>query len=661
MENLIKRMEELVKLLNKYAKAYYENDDMLVTDAEYDELYDELLKLEKETGTVLYDSPTVRVGGEPLKKFENHRHITRLWSMDKCKTTDELYAWETRIKKILSAYEEETGETLPVVEYTLEYKFDGLTVNLTYDEGHLVQAATRGNGVTGEAILPQVKTIRSIPLTIPFDGLMEVNGEGIMRLSVLEKYNETADEPLKNARNAAAGALRNLDPKVTAQRRLDVFFYQINTIRGANITNHDDMRKFIARMGIPMSGYYKTFRSIDELAKELESVESTLGRLDFLADGMVIKVSDYRLREILGYTNRFPRWAMAYKFKAQEVSTRLLAVDWQVGRTGRMTPVAKLEPCDIGGVTVSRATLNNYGDILKKKVRVGIDVIIRRSNDVIPEIMGVLDESDTSGTDIVPPANCPECGHEVVEVGANLFCPNSLSCPAQVVNKIAHYVSRNAMDIETLSEKTAQTLYEKLGLKTISDLYKLKKEDLLGLDGFKEKKEQNILDAIEERKNISLSRFIYALGIPNVGQKTAEDLANHFKTLEGVMAAEMETLVGIRDIGEVVAQSIVDFFGDEYNKKTISELLEAGVTPMGPVENESSIFEGRTFVLTGTLEGMTRDEAGDIIKKNGGKVSSSVSKNTDFVLAGENAGSKLTKAQDLGVKIINLDEFKEML
>ena len=661
MENDIKKMGELIGLLNKYAKSYYEHDDMLVTDAEYDRLYDELLEMEKATGTVLGDSPTNRVGGEPLKKFENHRHITRLWSMDKCKTTDELYAWETRIKKILDAYMEESGETLPAIKYTLEYKFDGLTVNLTYDGGRLVQAATRGNGVTGEAILPQVKTIRTIPLTIPFGGLMEVNGEGIMRLSVLEKYNEAADDPLKNARNAAAGALRNLDPKVTAQRNLDVFFYQINTLRGATVANHGEMRKFISDMGLPMNDYYKTFDTIDELAAELERAESTLGKLDFLSDGMVIKVSDYRLREILGYTNRFPRWAMAYKFKAQEVSTKLLAVDWQVGRTGRLTPVAKLEPCDIGGVTVSRATLNNYGDIIKKKVRIGSEVIIRRSNDVIPEIMGVLDERDTSGEEIFPPANCPECGHTVEEVGAHLYCPNSLSCPAQVVNKIAHYVSRNAMDIETLSGKTAQTLYENLGLKSLSDLYKLKKEDLLGLEGFKDKKAQNILDAIEEKKQISLSRFIYALGIPNIGQKTAEDLAKNFKTLDAVMAADEETLTAIRDIGGVVAQSIVDFFGDEYNKKTIAELLGAGVTPIGPAANESSIFEGKTFVLTGTLEGMTRDETGGIIKKNGGKVSSSVSKNTDFVLAGENAGSKLTKARDLGVKVINLEEFREML
>jgi DNA ligase (NAD+) len=490
---------------------------------------------------------------------------------------------------------------------------------------------------------------------------MEVQGEGIIRLSVLSKYNETADEPLKNARNGAAGALRNLDPKITAKRKLDAFFYQINTIEGKEISDHIQMMEFIREQGLPASDYYKIFNDIESLSEEILASEDKLATLDFLADGMVVKVTDYRLRGILGYTNRFPRWAMAYKFKAQEVSTKLLAVDWQVGRTGRLTPVAKLEPCDIGGVTVSRATLNNYGDILKKKVRVGLDVIIRRSNDVIPEIMGVLDETDTSGEEIIPPENCPECGHPIEEVGAHLYCPNSLSCPAQVVNKIAHYVSRNAMDIETLSGKTAQTLYENLGLKSLSDLYRLEKEDLLELDGFKEKKAQNILDAIEERKQIDLSRFIYALGIPNVGQKTAEDLAKNFKTLDAVMSADEEMLTAIRDIGGIVARSIVDFFEDEYNRKTIAELLEAGVTPIGPKANDSNIFEGMTFVLTGTLPGMTREEAAEIIKNNGGKVSSSVSKKTDYVLAGENAGSKLTKAQSLGVKVINLDEFEEML
>lgn len=661
MENINKKMGELIKLLNKYAKEYYEHDSPLVTDAQYDTLYDELLELEKTTGTVLDDSPTNRVGGEPLKKFQSHRHITRLWSMDKCKNVEDLYAWGNRINKILDAYKAESEETLPEVKYTLEYKFDGLKVNLTYEGGRLIQAATRGNGIVGEAILQQVKTIRSIPLIIDFDGLMEISGEGIMRLSVLKKYNETAENPLKNARNAAAGALRNLDPKVTAKRKLDIFFYQITTLEGKSVSNHDEMREFICKMGIPTNDYYKIFDSIDSLAIEIDKIESIINNLDFLADGLVITVANYRLREILGNTNRFPRWSMAYKFKAQEVSTKLLDVTWQVGRTGRLTPVAELEPCDIGGVTVSRATLNNYGDIQKKKVKIGLDVIIRRSNDVIPEIMGVLDEADTSGKEIMLPSSCPECGHEAQEIGAHLFCPNSLSCPAQVVNKIAHYVSRNAMDIETLSGKTAQTLHDNLGLKSLSDLYKLKKEDMLALDGFKEKKAQNILDAIEEKKKIDLSRFIYALGIPNVGQKTAEDLAKNFKTLDGIMKADEETLVAIRDIGEKVAHSIVKFFEDEATKKTIEELISFGVTPIGPAENESNIFEGKTFVLTGTLDSMSRSEAGEIVKKNGGKVSSSVSKNTDYVLAGENAGSKLTKAQGLGVKVINIDEFKEML
>ncbi|MCK5129818.1 MAG: NAD-dependent DNA ligase LigA [Clostridiales bacterium] len=653
-------MEELSKLLNEYAKAYYEQDKMIVTDAQYDALFDELISLEKETGIILDSSPTNRVGGEPLKKFESHKHMTRLMSLDKCKSTEELLSWEKRIKKIINDYEVQEGEKLPQIQYSLEYKFDGITINLTYQDGKLVQAATRGNGITGEAILPQVKSIYTIPLVVDFAGLMEVRGEGIMKLSTLKKYNETAKDPLKNARNGAAGALRNLDPKVTKSRHLDAFFYQITTIEGLEIANHDDMRAFISDMNLPMNDYYKAFDSIEDLAQEIVKVEDKIPKLDYLVDGMVIKVVDHRLRDILGATNRFPRWAMAYKFEAQEVSTKLLSVTWQVGRTGRLTPVAELEACDVGGVTVKRATLNNFGDMLRKKVKIGSNVILRRSNDVIPEIMGVLDD-ENYGEQIPIITNCPACNHEVKEVGAHLYCPNSLSCPAQVVSKIAHYASRDAMDIETLSEKTAQTLHDELGLAKLSDLYNLKKEELLQLDGFKEKKAQNIIDAIEDKKQVELGRFIYALGISNVGKKTAYDLAEYYMSLDNLMNATHEELVGIRDVGDIVAQSVIDFVQDEETIRTIKQLQTSGVNPIEIQKKQSSIFEGKTFVITGTLDGMTRREVGDIIKQNGGDVSSSVSKNTDYLLAGENAGSKLTKAQSLEVTIITLDEFKDML
>lgn len=658
--NDIERMTELSHLLNEYASAYYYKDKLLVTDEEYDKLYDELLALEKKTGKVLDISPTTRVGAEPLTKFESHKHITKLLSLDKCKTPDELFSWEKRIKKIIDEHKDRTGEDLNELKYSLEYKFDGLTVNLTYDGGKLVQAATRGNGVVGEAILPQVKTIDAIPLTIEFNGLMEVQGEGIMRLSVLEKYNQTAKEPLKNARNGVAGALRNLDPKVTRSRRLDAFFYQITTIDGKTIDNHDQMMDFIRDMRLPVNKYLKFFNSIDGIVDELKKVESTIPDLDYLADGMVIKVTDYRLREILGYTNRFPRWSMAFKFKPQETSTKLLEVTWQVGRTGRLTPVAELETCDIGGVSIKRATLNNFNDILRKKVKVGSNVIIRRSNDVIPEIMGVLDDA-TDGEEITKIENCPACGHEVQEVGAHLYCPNSLACPAQVVSKIAHYASRDAMDIETLSEKTAQSLHDNLGLGKLSDLYNLTIEDLLALDGFKEKKAQNIINAIDDKKEIALSRFIYALGIPNVGKKTAHDLSDTLKSLENIMKANVESLLEIRDIGGIVAQSIVDFFSDDGTRETIDELLAKGVHPLPPEENISQSLESKTFVITGTLEGISRRDAGELVKKNGGKVASSVSKKTDYLLAGEKAGSKLEKAQQLGVQVISLDKFMDMI
>ena len=655
----IEQMTELSLRLNEYAKLYYEQDKIAVTDAEYDKLFDELTALERKNSLVLDISPTNRVGGEPLAKFENHRHITRLMSFDKCKTKNELKNWEKRIKKIIAVHVSDTGEKVEPVKYVLEYKFDGLAISLTYQNGKLIQAATRGNGMVGEAILPQVKTIYSIPLKIKFTGLMELQGESIMKLSTLKKYNETAKEPLKNARNAAAGALRNLNPKITKSRKLDAFFYQISTLEGKEINNHNEMMQFMKEMNFKINDYYKTFDNIDDIVKELDEAESTIPQLDFLVDGMVIKVIDYRLREILGYTNRFPRWAIAYKFRPQETSTKLLDVTWQVGRTGRLTPVAELETCDIGGVSIRRATLNNYSDIIRKKVKIGSDVIIRRSNDVIPEIMGVLDNNE-SGDEIEKIEKCPACAHDVQEVGAHLYCLNSLACPAQVVSKIAHYASRDAMDIETLSEKTAQALHGKLGLKKLSDLYKLTKEDLLKLDGFKDKKAQNVINAIEAKKDIELGRFIYALGISNIGKKTADDLAQNYKTLDSLMNADIDNLLKIRDIGGVAAKSIIDFFNDEQTRNTIIKLLEMGVKPKSMNENKSRKLASKTFVLTGTLS-ISRRQASDIIKKNGGNISSSVSKNTDFLLAGENAGSKLAKAQELDVKIITLDDLMKLI
>lgn len=646
------RMQELVKRLNETAHAYYVLGEPVISDMQWDAMYDELTNLEKETGTVLPDSPTHRVGGEPLKGFEQHRHITRLWSMDKVQTIDALQDWIRRTEKLAGR-----GD-LP---YFVEYKFDGLTLNLTYREGQLVQAATRGNGEVGEAILPQAKTVRAVPLTIPYQGLLEVQGECIMRLSVLEQYNKTAKEPLKNARNAAAGALRNLDPAVTAARRLDAFFYQVGTIENPPYHTQPGMLEFLRKNGFPVSPYLGEPKNAEELVACIRHIEEIRNTLDFLIDGVVIKVGDFALRERMGFTEKFPRWAVAYKFEAEESVTTLRKVTWELGRTGKLTPLAHLEPVDFYGVTVRKATLNNWGDIQRKRVALGAPVWIRRSNDVIPEIMGRVGEPGPGEKPIVKPDHCPACGAPLVERGAHLFCMNRVSCRPQAVARLSHFASRNAMDIEGFSEKTAGQVYDQMNVRDPADLYTLTMEQALSLEGFKEKKAGNLLAALEKSKSCPLDAFLFALGIPNVGRKTARDLAQAFGTLEKVEQATEEELTAIQDVGEIVAQSITEFFSFAENKFMIDRLLAAGVHPHAAAGPSEGPLTGMTVVVTGTLPSLSREEAEELIRQNGGKASSSVSKKTTFVLAGEAAGSKLTKAQALGIPILDEAAFRQKL
>ena len=646
------RMQELVKRLNETAHAYYVLGEPVISDMQWDAMYDELTNLEKETGTVLPDSPTHRVGGEPLKGFEQHRHITRLWIIDKVQTMDALQDWIRRTEKLAGR-----GD-LP---YFVEYKFDGLTLNLTYREGQLVQAATRGNGEVGEAILPQAKTVRAVPLTIPYQGLLEVQGECIMRLSVLEQYNKTAKEPLKNARNAAAGALRNLDPAVTAARRLDAFFYQVGTIENPPYHTQPGMLEFLRKNGFPVSPYLGEPKNAEELVACIRHIEEIRNTLDFLIDGVVIKVGDFALRERMGFTEKFPRWAVAYKFEAEESVTTLRKVTWELGRTGKLTPLAHLEPVDFYGVTVRKATLNNWGDIQRKRVALGAPVWIRRSNDVIPEIMGRVGEPGPGEKPIVKPDHCPACGAPLVERGAHLFCMNRVSCRPQAVARLSHFASRNAMDIEGFSEKTAGQVYDQMNVRDPADLYTLTMEQALSLEGFKEKKAGNLLAALEKSKSCPLDAFLFALGIPNVGRKTARDLAQAFGTLEKVEQATEEELTAIQDVGEIVAQSITEFFSFAENKLMIDRLLAAGVHPHAAAGPSEGPLTGMTVVVTGTLPSLSREEAEELIRQNGGKASSSVSKKTTFVLAGEAAGSKLTKAQALGIPILDEAAFRQKL
>ncbi len=638
------RMKELVKLLNKYAYQYYVLDEPTVADVQYDALYNELSVLEKETGIVLPDSPTRKIGGDPIKEFAPHKHIKKLYSLDKCNSYDELREWSEKIKKVA-----------PDAVYTLEYKLDGLTLCLTYENGYFKGAATRGNGEVGEDVTAQVSTIKSIPLSVPYKGVFEAQGEGIMRLSALKKYNETAAEPLKNARNGVAGAIRNLDPKVTASRNLDIIFYNVNYIEDENIASQRENIDFLKRNSFKTDMLFVT-SDIEEIIKKIDSVDRK--SLDFLIDGMVIKVDDLALRERLGYTDKFPRWAIAYKFEAEETTTILEDVQWNVGRTGKLTPLAILEPVELCGATIRRATLNNYDDIQRKKVKIGSRVFIRRSNDVIPEILGVSE--DNGGKEIPVPTVCPACGSDLVRDGAHIYCPNEGDCPPQIIGRLTHFVEKDCMDIRGVSEKSIEGLHEKLGVRFPTDLYSLTRDDLARLDGFKDKKIDNFLASVEKSKSVPLDRFINALGIENIGKKSARDLAERFGSISELMKADEATLVEVDEIGDIVAESITSYFGK--HGWLIEKFKEIGIDPkFNVVKPTGGVLTGKKLVLTGTLPTLTRTEATELIEKAGGTTSSSVSKSTDYVLAGENAGSKLDKARSLGVKIITENELLAMI
>ena len=615
--NDLQRMRELIVKLNEASRRYYDQNESDISDDEWDAMYAELRGLEEKTGERMADSPTRRVGGAVMEGFEQHRHIARLWSMDKAQSEEEILAWAQRCEK-------QTNDAggLPKNSYCVEYKLDGLTVNLTYDGGKLVQAATRGNGEIGEAILPQAMTIRTIPLTIPFTGRMEVQGEGIMRLSELKKYNETAAEPLKNARNAAAGALRNLDPQVTASRHLDAFFYQIGYIEGRSFETQQDMLAFMKENGLNISPFVCPAQTIEEALEAVHEIEQKRETLDFLIDGATIKITDMRTREVLGTTDKFPRWSIAFKFPAQETVTKLLKITWEVGRTGKLTPLAHLSPVDICGVTVKRATLNNYDDICRKRVRIGSEVWVRRSNDVIPEIMGVVwdGEGEAPETDIQPPTVCPACGGKLVKLredGVHLFCLNRTSCRPQAIARMAHFASRQGMDIETFSTRTAGLFYDELGVRSAADLYHLDREKLVALKGFGEKKAEKLFAELEKSKDCELDAFLFAIGIPNIGKKTAYDLMAHFGTLEALMGASEQELVDVEDVGGIVAASITEYFADEENRRFVNRLLEAGVRPqMHAQQDAGTLFEGMTFVLTGTLPTLSRAQAQEMIQED---------------------------------------------
>ncbi|MBU3197584.1 NAD-dependent DNA ligase LigA [Clostridium algidicarnis] len=654
---------DLIEELNRYAYEYYVLNNISISDKEYDKKYDELVRLEKETGIILPYSPTQRVGDMVLPQFNKYVHKASLWSLDKAQSIQTLKEWHKRNIKIVESYNQTASIPLPKLTYVLTKKFDGLTINCTYNEdGVLIKVATRGTGIIGEDVTAQAKTIKSLPLKIPYDNIIEIHGEAVMTRKAFNKYNESAKVPLKNLRNGAAGALRNLNVKETERRNLSAFFYDIGYNEGRPFETYVDMLNFIRDMGFYLDSYMKVCSTVEEIEEEIKYIDNIRLDLEYDIDGVVIAINDIRTRELLGYTVKFPKWAIAFKFEAQEATTKLLSVEWNIGRSGRVSPTALLEPVELAGATVRRATLNNMDDINRKKVRIGANVLVRRSNDVIPEIMGVTLENTKDTLEIVPPTNCPWCNSKLILVGAHYFCENSLSCKPQMVKSLVHYASREAMNIQGFSEKTAEQLFEKLNVKSIPDLYRVKKEELLTLEGFANKKAQNLLNAIESSKDCELSAFIYALSIPNVGIKTAKDLVGNLKTLENIRNASFEELTAIEDVGDIVAQNILKFFSDEKINESIQELFMLGISPKYEEKDiKANIFEGKTIVVTGSLENYTRLSIKEKLESLGATVSGSVSKKTDYVIVGEEAGSKYDKAKELNLKILTEEDFESML
>lgn len=644
----MERMRELVDLLNKYAKEYYELDNPTVSDMEYDALYYELVSLENEYGA-LPDSPTHRVGGAPLKEFVPYTHKLRLYSLDKAKGFEELEEYFTKIEKSV-------GYLPPM---TVEHKYDGLTLSITYNDGKIVSAATRGDGVVGETVTEQVKTIKTVPLTIPYKGEIEIQGEGLMRLSSLKKYNEKASVPLKNARNGVAGAIRNLDPKVTAKRNLDFVAYNVGYVSENIFKTQEDVNCFLRQNGFLTDDSFSVVKSFDEAKNAINRIEENRTKIDFLIDGAVLKINDFSIRDELGFTEKFPRWALAYKYEAEETTTVLKDVVWQVSRTRKLNPLAVLEPVDLMGVTVRHATLNNWLDIQRKGVKINSRVFIRRSNDVIPEITGIAELTPDS-VDIKKPLVCPACGAPVKEEGAFLYCTNPEKCAPAIVATLDHFASKGCMDIDGFSEKTAELLYNEFSVKYPYQLYALTVEDLLKLDGFKQKKAQNLIDGINKSKDITLDRLIFALGIPTVGKKAAKQLADKFLSIDKLKSASVEEIVELDDFGQIMAENVFAYFHNEENLSQIEKLFESGVT-IRHEEAKEGIFSGKNVVLTGSLSHFKRSQAAQIIHNLGGKTSESVSKSVNLVIVGEDAGSKYDKAVKLGIEIWDENKFLSVI
>lgn len=649
------RAKELRDLLNYHSHKYYVEDNPEIGDYEYDMLQRELAAIEKEYPELITpDSPTQRVGGSADGLFEPVTHAVPLESLQDAFSLNEVRAFDARVREIF-----------PNAEYVVEPKIDGLSVALEYENGVFVRGSTRGDGVVGEDVTANLRTVNSIPLRLKSDATIEVRGEVYMPKKVfaalVEEQEQNGEKTFKNPRNAAAGSLRQKNPKITASRNLDIFVFNIQQYAGEGITGHKQSIDFLKTLGFKTIPFYNKFNNIEDVIAELQRIGEIRSSLPFDIDGAVIKTDSFAQRAEIGSTAKFPRWALAFKYPPEEKETTLVDIEVAVGRTGVLTPTAVFEPVLVAGSTVSRATLHNQDFINEKDIRLGDRVVIRKAGDIIPEVIKVVSHAENSEKYLLPTV-CPSCGATVIreEDEAAVRCVNP-ECPAQLLRNLIHFCSRDAMDIEGMGDAVLEKLVSSGLLSKASEIYTLKKEDFMTLEGFKDKSSQNLVDAIEKSKQNDLAKLVFALGIRHVGQKAGKILAEHFETMENLMNADLEQLTAIEGFGGIMAQSVVDFFALEQSKREIEALAALGVNMASQKEKIDNRFEGKTFVLTGTLPTYSRNEASEIIEKFGGKTASSVSKKTSYVLAGEEAGSKLTKAQSLGVAIINEDEFNEMI
>ena len=656
-----KRIEELISLINYHNEKYYNQDSPEIEDFEYDNLMKELIKLEEENPELKRnDSPSNRVGGKPLDKFEQVVHKIPMLSLSNAYSCEDLKDFDSRVREAVGAD----------VEYVVEFKIDGLSVGLNYNNGIFESGATRGNGIVGENITKNLMTIKNIPLNIDEKGELTVRGEVYISKKDFEEINkiqEEQDQPLyANPRNLAAGSLRQLDSKLTAKRPLDIFIFNLEDINSKQFKTHSESLEYLKQQGFHVSPEFKVFKTMDEIIEHIKYWTEHREDLGFGIDGMVIKVNNLAQREQMGYTAKSPRWAIAYKFPAERKETKLLDIVVEVGRTGTITPTAVLEPIRLAGTTVSRATLHNEDYINEKDIKINDTVLVQKAGDIIPQVVEVIKEKRTGEEiEFKMPEECPVCGEPTVrlEGEAAVKCIN-ISCPAQIRRGIIHFASREAMDIDGLGESIITLLLKQDLIKDISDLYYLKKEQISVLERMGDKSATNLINAINKSKENDLWRFINGLGIKLIGTKAAKILASEFKDLDKLMNATEQELINLEEFGQTMADSVVEFFKEEKNISVIEKLKEAGVNTK-LIESDDAdipkIFEKMKIVLTGTLPTLKRNDAKEMIEKRGGKATSSVSKSTSFVLAGEEAGSKLTKANDLGIKVIDEEKFLQLI